>query len=336
MRRRPLFIAACGLLVIIVTLSLSRDAEYGRTWLSWLPGQARHSFAHAPCGIPVHFALGEVDPRFGFDRLTVMTALVEAANLWQGFSEAVLFLESDHPRAMAVSLRFDQRQASANTRRSLRGGLERDQRQLESDQEMLRQWGERIASARDAHDRESEELARRVRAREREVASWNAGEGSQTEARRRALEAEGSTLRVELDELEHRGHSLNADIAAYNRRAEDLRARAEEFGTRIAQYNQASSAAPVETGRYSYDRAEGRRIEVFRAESFDELVWVFAHELGHALGIGHVEEAGAVMHALRHEGAGPHASPHAGTGKPTELSAADRAALIEVCGPSRR
>ena len=332
MRRRPFLIAACGLLVIVVTLSLSRDEEYGRTWLSWLPGQARHSFAHAPCGIPVHFALSEVDPRFGFDRLTVMTALVEAANLWQGFSEAVLFLESDHPRAMAVSLLFDQRQASANTRRSLRGGLERDQRQLESDQEMLRQWGERIASARGAHERAGEELARRVRAQERDVASWNAGAGSRTEALRRALEAEGAALRLELDELERRGRELNADIAAYNRRAEDMRERSEEFGTRIAQYNQASSAAAVETGRYSYGGAEGRRIEVFRAESFDELVWVFAHELGHALGMGHVEEAGAVMHALRHEGAGP----HAGTGKPTELSAADRAALIEVCGPSRR
>jgi ribosome-binding protein aMBF1 (putative translation factor) len=332
MRRRSVLIAACGLVIILVTLSLSRDEEHGRTWLSWLPGQVRHSFAHAPCAIPVHFALGEVDPRFGFDRLTVMTALVEAANLWQGFSEAVLFLESDHPRAMTVSLRFDERQASANTRRSLRGGLDRDQRQLESDQEMLRHWGERIESARRAHERAGEELARRVRARERDVASWNAGEGARTEVRRRALEAEGTALRMELDELERRGQDLNADIAAYNRRAEDMRERAEEFGTRIAQYNQASSADPVETGRYSYNRAAGRRIKVFRAESFDELVWVFAHELGHALGIGHVEEAGAVMHALRHEGAGP----RAGTGKPTTLSAADRAALLEVCGPPRR
>jgi hypothetical protein len=49
-----------------------------------------------------------------------------------------------------------------------------------------------------------------------------------------------------------------------------------------------------------------------------------------------VEEPGAVMHALRHEGAGSQSGNHVGAGKPTTLSAADRAALLEVCGPPRR
>lgn len=65
-----------------------------------------------------------------------------------------------------------------------------------------------------------------------------------------------------------------------------------------------------------------------RAESYDELVLVLAHELGHALGIGHVDEPGAVMHAMLHEGG----MLEPGRDRPLELSAADRAALIAVCG----
>jgi hypothetical protein len=328
MPRRFLLVLACGLLALYLTLPfLSQDGDRAHWW-SWLTGQARHSFAHTPCGIPVHYTLGEVDPRFGFDRFTVMAALVEAANLWQSTTGELLFIESDHSRAMRVSLEFDDRQHAANTRRSLRGGLERDRRDLEQEEALLLQWNERIEAARNAHDRASEALARRVAAHEAEVAAWNSAPGARADARRRALAGESAALRAELAELERRGQELNDDIAAYNRRAGDARLRASDFQGRVAQYNQASSGEPVESGRYSYDRAEGRRIEVFRAESYDELVWVLAHEFGHALGIGHVADGGAIMHAMLHDGG----ELQPGRARPVDLSAADRAALEEICG----
>lgn len=332
MRRRPVVIAACGLLVVFITLALSRDEQTGRGWFTWLPGVARHSFAHADCGIPIHFALGEVDPRFGFDRDTLMAALVEAASLWQAYADAVLFLESDHRFAMTVGLHFDERQQAANTRRSLRGGIELDRRQLEADEAMLQHWSARIEAARRAHERDAEELARRVQRHEAEVQAWNADPARRTEARQRALETESAALRAALAELERIGADMSADIEAYNRRAGDARARADTFRSRVGRYNSASSAEPVESGRYSYSREQGRRIDVFRAESHDELVWVLAHELGHALGIGHVEEPGAIMHALLHDGG----ELQPGRVRPLGLAAADRAALLAVCGARLR
>jgi hypothetical protein len=328
MRRRSFLLIVFGALLVVVVLAVTRDEEHGRDWLSWLPGQARHSFAHAPCNIPVHFLLAEVDPRFGFDRLTVMSALVEAANLWQAQAERVLFLESDHPRAMRVSLRFDDRQAAANTRRELRGGLERDRAQLNAEEAVLAHWGERIAAARNEHERAMERLALRAAAHEREVAAWNGGQGARTDARRRELEAEATGLQTAFADLERAGQDLNSEISAHNRRASDLRRQSEKFQAGVVRYNEASSAEPVETGRYTYERATGRRIDVFRAESFDELVWVLAHELGHALGLDHVEHPDAVMHALLHDGDGM----QPGRVRPVELAAADRRALAESCG----
>lgn len=332
MRRRAAILVACGLLLVFITLAMTRDEEYGRDWLSWLPGQSSHVFAHVPCGIPVHFALAEVDPGFGFDRETVMSALVEAANLWQDTSGAILFLESDHAMAMQVSLLYDERQQAANTRRSLRGGLERDRSAFEDDEAMLLQWGEQIDGRRVAHEHATQALAARARAHERDVSAWNAGRGERTEARRQLLETEGALLRDELADLERAGFALNADIEAYNRRASDLRQRSAEFQARVARYNEASSASPVESGRYSYAPGEGRRVEVYRAESYDELVLVLSHEFGHALGIGHVDEPGAVMHAMLHEGG----LLQPGRARPLELSAADRAALQAVCGKRLR
>lgn len=314
------------LLALLAALVVALDRA-GR-----LPGRADLAFGHAPCRIPVHYALGEADPRFGFDRFTAMAALVEAANLWQSNTSALLFIESDHPLAMSVSLQFDARQQAANTRRSLRGGLDRDRQQFQDEEGALLRWHERIEAARDGHDRLGATLARRVQDHEADIAVWNAGAGQRTDSRRRALEAESDALRAALAELERMGRDLNADIAAYNRFAGDLRQRGEEFRDRVGRYNEASSAAPVESGRYSYDREQGRRIEVFRAESYDELVWVLAHELGHALGIGHVDDPGAVMHATLHDGG----ELQPGRIRPASLSDADLAALAAVCGPRIR
>ena len=271
-------------LLALAMLALWRHAGDGA------PGLQERQFAHAPCAIPVHYRLGETDPRFGFDRLAITAALVEALNLWQVLSDTVLFIESDQPGAMIISMPFDQRQALANTRSALRGDMERDRAQLEGDEAMLRQWGERI------------------------------------EARRQALEKEAPQMTV--DNVRRTVDDLQREIEAYNRRAADMQQRVADFRSRVARYNEASSGGPVESGLYRYERTLGRRIEVFRAESYEELVRVLAHELGHALGIGHVDDAGAVMNPLLH-----HAGEvQPGRMQPVALAEADRRALLEVCG----
>jgi ribosome-binding protein aMBF1 (putative translation factor) len=326
--RRPLFLAACGLLLVLAATFVFRPGPHAPGWLPWYGGEARHSFGHGACGIPIHYVLQEVDPRFGFDQLTAMAAMVEAANLWQSTTSALLFVASDHPEAMSVKLRFDERQQAANTRRSLRSGLDRERRLLAEQEAELLQWSGRIERARGDHDRASAALAQRVREQDAAVLAWNAGRERHSEVRRQALAAESAALRLALGELERIGEELNAEIAAYNRRADELRRRAAEFHAGVARYNQAAGGSSVESGRYSYDRARGRRIEVFRAEDYDELVWILAHELGHALGLGHVEEPGAIMHAMLHDGGGP----QPGKMHPEQLAPADLEALFTLCG----
>lgn len=332
---KPNYNKRIWILLIVLALAvawqrLSWDGEK----LSWRPfGQPRHSFAHVPCGIPIHVTMGPVDPRFGFDGATVSRALKEAAGLWQDAAVAQMFVWSDHPRAMVVSMQFDQRQYNVNQQRSLRGGIDRDRSQLQSREAALKQWGGRIEAARREHDRLAEAFAQRARAHEADVASWNHGSPQgRTEARRQALERESAIIQVMRVELRQAQSELNGDIAAYNRSAREQQQYAEQYRGRIARYNNLSSPQPIESGRYSYDRERGRRIEVFRAGDYNDLVWIFAHELGHAIGLDHLNRPGAVMNELLHDGE----IAQSGPARPLKLSPVDRQAVAALCGQRLR
>jgi len=275
------------------------------------------------CRIPYEIRIGEIDAEFGMSRADLEGALGESFAVWETYARKPLFVLTDSASATPVHLRFDERQARsddmAEERRAqqdiaaemdrMRSELEDLRRDFERKQAELRGEADRYASA--------------VRTYEQSVAAFDRS-SSGSDAERRRLAAERESLGRESERLQDLQQQHRLDQEHFN-------SRVEAFNRDVARLNDRSSAAaaataghgPVGAGRYSRSAA-GESIEVYLVTSYADLVLTLAHELGHALGIGHLEGRDAIMSAVN-------AGPSSGRTTVPLLSRADREALEAVC-----
>lgn len=272
------------------------------------------------CRIPVILHLGEVDPRFELSREQVRGALEAAIALWQLETSARLFEWRDGA-GMPVNLVFDERQETAQARATGRAELEEHEQVLDRRQDRL----DRLAAAFEADLRRYDSRRRALEERQREharaVADWNAGHGERSTRQRTRLERASAALERERRELERQRSELERRRAALERETREFEQAVAAFNAQVERYNQEGEAySGFDMGLFR-QRGRHRSITVYKASDTDELRLVLAHELGHSLGIGHVHDPEAVMHArLGPENAGAE-----------RLTPADRQALAQAC-----
>lgn len=252
-----------------------------------------------PCTDPLHWRTGDVDPRFGITRDGFQDAIVAATGVWERATGRDLF-RHDPVEGMPVSLVYDQRQADLE-RRIVR-------------RDRLREMDAAIGRLQDRHNRAATLLSRRLRTYNSDVQRWNRRGG--TEAERHRLERERTQIESLRDELD--------------RTASDLRRAVRELEDSIQALGP-DRAVRVQTGAFEETLVDRRgrlirmspRLTIFQFEDRHELVLILTHELGHALGLGHLPEPDAIM-AEEYRSVTP-------TGD-LSLTAADVDALLARCG----
>ena len=282
-----------------------------------------------PCATPLSWRIARVDPEFGLQPSRALEAVVAAAALWERAADAQLF-PHDSVAGFPIRFVFDDRQADTQMRNRVVSDLEREAARLATWRELLTSRDlelNRLQSEREAALRD---LRERIAAFNTTVREWNA-EGGAPDSIFRRLRVQETELEVENQRLTERGEalqrmqdSLRAEAERFNRDAEAHARRTESFEAsapvRLVESGQYREAARVDSnGAVTVER----EIRVYRFDDWDGLVLLIAHELGQALGLGHVDEPGSVM-SEAHARTGP-------GGRAPGLHPADLAAARLVC-----
>jgi len=278
-------------------------------------GTAVHEGGSAvPCAAPLAWSVPEPDPRFGLSPAAARAAVAEAAALWEEAVGRSLFLHDPH-EGFPIRFVYDWRQARGEERRLAEARFERAREGLEARERELGELREEYLADRTSYEDRVRELAERVSSHNAAVDRWSREQGAPEEVVRElrgaeeALATESRELERTAEELEALGRRLEAQEAEFGRRVEEHRREGEAL-------ERAFMPRAVEAGTYREEvRTEdgavtfiAREIRVHRFSDRSQLVRVLAHELGHALGVGHASVPGSLMSPEHGSGEGPAAA----------------------------
>ncbi len=247
-----------------------------------------------PCQNPLTYRLGEIDTRFGITEDEVMQAMSSASILWAGALGRPLAV-FDEEGDVVINLVYDDRQETVDGELRFRGRIQTEQNFTDQ----LQKEYDRKKSEFDQQSESYVKLARETRAKLNELNSWvqekNESGGMLKNEFQDFEQRKAEAERMQAKVLSGR-ESLDRQANDINRLLDRLNRRIEDKNKLINQYNE-EFAGESRFAKATFQRVgDGGVIIVNQFMSKKELPLLMAHELGHALGLDHVNNPRSVMH----------------------------------------
>lgn len=267
------------------------------------------------CGATQSYSIGSVDPRFGISADELAQLVQQTEGVWESPFQ-LDFFKYDPESKFKINLVFDDRQQRTIDEKNSRQDITNSQQNYRL---QIEQYETNLASHQQLNSKYDGEVAaydQRLKKYNEQVDYWNKNGGAPSKEYNQ-LQQEKTALQREARRLETERQSLNVLVIQLNTQAAEINSRAKNLNLDVDAYNgKFGTSREFDQGTYT-----GDAINIYQFNTKEDLRLVVAHELGHALGIEHIDDADSVMYFLMDKQ----------NIKDLHLSAADIAAAKSTC-----
>jgi hypothetical protein len=270
----------------------------------------------SPCDRPLEYAIGRFDTQFGVSEDDFKSYIIDAGSVWEKALGRKVFIYN--PNAdFKINLIYDQRQLATIQKQKTEFGLSAIEDTFKKIDVSFSLFKNEYDQKVSLYEQALALFKNRKSAYDAEVLLWNS-KGGAPKDKFESLNAEKQYLNAEAERL-------NAEAASINEMTGQLKTLLEERNLKATEYNK---VAEDYNKKYSsgleFNQAEytPKRINVYQFGNKKDLILALTHELGHALGMNHVENPKSIMYYITGINAQTTPTP----------TAEDLAELKKVCG----